>query len=220
MENIAVAVDAGHTSLWGLFMQAGWVVKLVMIGLVAASVWSWAIVFEKMVSFRKMRAAIDRFEQVFWSGQSLEELYRSLADRQTIGMGTIFVAAMREWKKSYERGARSAIGLQMRIEKSMDVGEQARIFGDGWLVGSVCRAVRDCHRHHDVVSGHCRIQEYQSRSRGTRYRGSATRYGYRASGSHPRRYRFQQALLGGLEDRDQARRVRGRVLRHTLAANR
>ncbi len=78
MENIAVAVDAGHTSLWGLFMQAGWVVKAVMIGLVLASVWSWAIVFEKIVSFRKMRAAIDRFEQTFWSGQSLEELYRTL----------------------------------------------------------------------------------------------------------------------------------------------
>jgi biopolymer transport protein TolQ len=121
MENIAVAVDAGHTSLWGLFMQAGWVVKLVMIGLVLASVWSWAIVFEKIVSFRKMRAAIDRFEQTFWSGQSLEELYRTLSDRATLGMGSIFVAAMREWKKSYERGARSPIGLQMRIDKSMDV---------------------------------------------------------------------------------------------------
>jgi biopolymer transport protein TolQ len=121
MENIAVAVDAGHTSLWGLFMQAGWVVKAVMIGLVLASVWSWAIVFEKIVSFRKMRAAIDRFEQTFWSGQSLEELYRTLSDRATLGMGSIFVAAMREWKKSYERGARSPIGLQMRIDKSMDV---------------------------------------------------------------------------------------------------
>jgi biopolymer transport protein TolQ len=121
MENIAVAVDTGHLSLWGLFMQAGWVVKLVMIGLVLASVWSWAIVFEKFVSYRKMRAAIDRFEQNFWSGQSLEELYRTLADRSTLGMGAIFVAAMREWKKSFERGARSPIGLQMRIEKSMDV---------------------------------------------------------------------------------------------------
>ena len=68
-----------------------------------------------------MRAALDRFEQVFWSGQSLEELYRTLADRNTIGMGSIFVAAMREWKKSFERGARSPIGLQMRIDKSMDV---------------------------------------------------------------------------------------------------
>jgi biopolymer transport protein TolQ len=121
MEQIALAAPEVNMTMWGLFAQAGWIVKLVMVGLFAASVWTWALVIQKVMLFRKMRAAIDRFEQVFWSGQSLEELYRSLADRNTIGMGSIFVAAMREWKKSFERGARSPIGLQMRIEKSMDV---------------------------------------------------------------------------------------------------
>ena len=121
MEEIALAAPTVDMSLWGLFTQAGWIVKLVMIGLMAASVWTWALVIEKTMSFSRMRRALDRFEQVFWSGQSLEELYRTLADRNTIGMGSIFVAAMREWKKSFERGARSPIGLQMRIEKSMDV---------------------------------------------------------------------------------------------------
>jgi len=58
---------------------------------------------------------------VFWSGQSLEELYRTLAERQNGGLAAIFVAAMREWKKSFERGARSPIGLQMRIDRAMDV---------------------------------------------------------------------------------------------------
>ena len=56
----------------------------------------------------------DQFEQVFWSGQSLEELYRTLAERNNTGLAAMFVAAMREWKKSFERGARSPIGLQMR----------------------------------------------------------------------------------------------------------
>jgi biopolymer transport protein TolQ len=121
MEQIALAAPTVDMSLWGLFAQAGWIVKLVMIGLFAASVWTWALIIQKVMLFRKMRAALDRFEQVFWSGQSLEDLYRTLADRNTIGMGTIFVAAMREWKKSFERGARSPIGLQMRIDKSMDV---------------------------------------------------------------------------------------------------
>ena len=55
-----------------------------------------------------MRSALNRFEQVFWSGQSLEELYRTLSDRKTAGMGSIFVAAMREWKKSFEKGAKIA----------------------------------------------------------------------------------------------------------------
>ena len=121
MEQVALAAPGADMSMWGLFMQAGWVVKLVMLALLAASVWTWALVIEKTLLFRRMRAALDRFDQVFWSGQSLEELYRTLSDRNTIGTGSIFVAAMREWKKSFERGARSPIGLQMRIEKSMDV---------------------------------------------------------------------------------------------------
>ena len=120
MEQVGLEA-AGSVTLWGLFMQAGFVVKLVMLGLIAASVWTWAIVVDKTVSYGKARRQLDSFEQVFWSGQSLEELYRTLSDRQTSGMSAIFVAAMREWKKSFERGARSPIGLQMRIDRAMDV---------------------------------------------------------------------------------------------------
>eukprot|EP00913_Durusdinium_trenchii_P008115 g7612.t1 len=108
-------------NLWALFMQAGLIVKLVMLGLIGASIWTWAIVIDKYVNFAKARRQFDQFEQVFWSGQSLEELYRTLADRQNGGLAAIFVAAMREWKKSFERGARSPIGLQMRIDRAMDV---------------------------------------------------------------------------------------------------
>jgi biopolymer transport protein TolQ len=104
-----------------LFWQAGWVVKLVMLGLLGASIWTWAIVIDKTIAYGRMRAALNRFEQVFWSGQSLEELYRTLADRKTTGMGAIFVAAMREWKKSFEKGAKSPLGLQTRIDKAMDL---------------------------------------------------------------------------------------------------
>jgi len=121
MENIALADPAAHLSIWALFMQAGWVVKLVMIGLLCASIWTWAIIFDKLVSYGRMRLSLNRFEQTFWSGQSLEELYRTLADRKTTGMGAIFVAAMREWKKSFEKGAKSPLALQTRIDKAMDL---------------------------------------------------------------------------------------------------
>ncbi|MBZ9659084.1 protein TolQ [Mesorhizobium sp. ESP-6-4] len=121
MENIALAEPGAHLSLWALFMQAGWVVKLVMIGLLCASIWTWAIIIDKLVAYSRMRLALNRFEQVFWSGQSLEDLYRTLADRKTTGMGAIFVAAMREWKKSFEKGAKSALALQTRIDKAMDL---------------------------------------------------------------------------------------------------
>ncbi len=121
MEQVALAAPGGDISLIDLFMQAGWVVKLVMVGLILASIWTWAIIVEKIIAFRRMRRALDRFEDTFWSGQSLEELYRTLSDRRTTGMSAIFVAAMREWKKSFERGARSPAPLQSRIDKSMDL---------------------------------------------------------------------------------------------------
>ena len=119
----AVGAVAPHTdlSIWGLFWAADWIVKSVMLGLLAASVWCWAIIIDKTITYRRMQAEMNRFERTFWSGQSLEELYRTLAERQNVGLAAIFVAAMREWKKSFERGARSPIGLQMRIDRAMDV---------------------------------------------------------------------------------------------------
>jgi len=120
MEQVGLAATS-EVTLWSLFMQAGFVVKLVMLGLIGASIWTWAIVADKWISYGKFRRQLDQFEQVFWSGQSLEELYRTLSDRKSAGMSAIFVSAMREWKKSFERGAKSPIGLQMRIDKAMDV---------------------------------------------------------------------------------------------------
>jgi biopolymer transport protein TolQ len=132
MDTATLASPVTQLSVWALFWQADWIVKLVMIGLLGASVWTWAIIFDKLVSYNRMRAALNRFEQVFWSGQSLEELYRTLSDRKTAGMGSIFVAAMREWKKSFEKGAKSPLALQTRIDKAMDLAltrEMERIEG-------------------------------------------------------------------------------------------
>jgi biopolymer transport protein TolQ len=108
-------------SILALFLQAHWIVKAVMIGLLIASIWVWAIAVEKTLLYIRTRKAMDRFEQAFWSGQSLEELYRSLSSRPSHSMAALFVAAMREWKRSFEAQTRSFAGLQMRIEKVMDV---------------------------------------------------------------------------------------------------
>lgn len=121
MPGVELASPVSDVTLLGLFMQANLIVKLVMIGLILASVWSWAVIFDKIISYANARRSIKRFEQVFWSGQSLEDLYRNLDDRRVGGMSAIFMAAMSEWKKSFEKGARSPIGLQMRIDKAMDV---------------------------------------------------------------------------------------------------
>ncbi len=92
-----------------------------MIGLLICSVWVWAIAIDKVILFARTKRATDRFEQAFWSGQSLEELYRSVASKPTHSMAALFVAAMREWKRSFESPNKAFAGLQMRIEKVMDV---------------------------------------------------------------------------------------------------
>ena len=112
---------AGSMAFLELFLSAHIVVKIVMIGLLLASVWSWAIIVEKLISFRKARSEADKFEQLFWSGQSLEELYTGLSRGRTIAMAALFVAAMREWKRSVEGNIRALGGIQMRVEKVMDV---------------------------------------------------------------------------------------------------
>jgi len=111
----------GQGSFLELFLQAHIVVKVVMIGLLLASVWSWAIIVEKIFAFRRARIEADRFEQLFWSGQSLEELYTGMARDRTFSMAALFVAAMREWKRSVEGNIRALGGIQLRVEKVMDV---------------------------------------------------------------------------------------------------
>jgi biopolymer transport protein TolQ len=108
-------------SIFTLFLQAHWIVKSVMIGLMACSVWVWAIAVDKLILYARTTRAMDGFEQTFWSGQSLEELYRMVSARPNHSMAALFVAAMREWKRSFEGAPRSFAGLQMRIEKVMDV---------------------------------------------------------------------------------------------------
>jgi biopolymer transport protein TolQ len=118
---------AAPLSMWSLFQNADFVVQFVMIGLIVASIAVWAIAIDKVLLYARTKKAMDRFEQAFWSGQSLDELYRSLSARPSHSMAALFVAAMREWKRSVEGQPRSFAGLQMRIEKVMDVTIQREI---------------------------------------------------------------------------------------------
>jgi biopolymer transport protein TolQ len=133
MDPITVAPVTGggpQISLWHLLFQASWPVFIVMIGLGLASVWCWAIIFEKFYSVRRMNAANDRFESTFWSGQSLEDLYNAMGNRETMGLSAIFIAAMQEWKRSQGAAMRAGFaGVQKRIEKVMDVAIQKEMGG-------------------------------------------------------------------------------------------
>ena len=124
------AVDAanlgtpgGDLSILSLFLQADIVVKLVMIALLFASVWVWAIVFEKITSIRRVERAADGFEDRFWSGGSLDELYDEEGAKPAHPMAAVFGAAMNEWRRSLRvAGADiSRSGVRDRVERAMAV---------------------------------------------------------------------------------------------------
>ncbi len=120
------AVKLGATadmSLLGLFLQADIVVKIVMLMLIVASVWVWAIVFEKVTSLRRATRAADGFEDRFWSGGSLDELYDAEGAKPAHPMAAVFGAAMTEWRRSTRAaGADIAHGFaRERVERAMNV---------------------------------------------------------------------------------------------------
>lgn len=117
----ALVTSANNLSFFDLFMQADILVKLVIIGLFLVSIWSWAIVIEKFLLLRRVRGMTDRFEKQFWSGTSLEDLYKALSNGNNKAMAALFVSAMREWKRSHGIDSQSHSGLQMRVDKVMDV---------------------------------------------------------------------------------------------------
>lgn len=121
-------------SIWSMFLRADWVVKSVIAILLLASIWSWAIIFEKLLSLRRLNTLAGEFENTFWSGGALDDLFERLQDRPRDPMSAIFVAAMREWRRSdLKRTGESILsraGLEERVDRVMHlilVREMSRI---------------------------------------------------------------------------------------------
>jgi biopolymer transport protein TolQ len=112
-------------SILGLFLQADIIVKVVMLLLLLASFWSWAVIFDKLMRLRRLRRDADAFEEGFWSGGSLDDLYDRIGARPLDPMSAIFAAAMREWRRSAAKGLTGSdslrASLQDRIERVMGV---------------------------------------------------------------------------------------------------
>ena len=153
-----------------------------MLGLLSCSVWVWAIAIDKIFLYSRTKRAMDRFEQAFWSGQSIEELYRALSAKPTQSMAACFVAAMREWKRSFESQARSFAGLQMRIEKVMNVSiareierleRRLLVLATVGSAGPVRRPVRHRLGHHVELPVDRRLEEHLAGGGGPGHRGSA-----------------------------------------------
>jgi biopolymer transport protein TolQ len=122
---LAGSLPPADLSLWGLFLQADIIVKVVMLILLMASFWSWAIIFEKAMRLKRLNARARQFEESFWAGGSLEELFDRVSARPADPMASIFVAAMREWRRSASKGLLGSdhlrASLQQRIERVMQI---------------------------------------------------------------------------------------------------
>ncbi|MEM9474579.1 MAG: protein TolQ [Pseudomonadota bacterium] len=119
-ETLALAQEIDF-SMWGLFLRATITVKIVMIVLVLASFWAWAVIIQKLFDYRRARSQADMFDRAFWSGQPLDELYDQIGDRPRSASERVFVSGMVEWRRSHRDDGGLIAGAQSRIDRSMDV---------------------------------------------------------------------------------------------------
>lgn len=116
--------DASDLSILSLILRADIVVQAVMLVLAFASVWCWAIIFDKIFRIRRVNRRSDKFEDSFWSGGSLEDLFDRIGNNPADPMSAMFASAMREWRRGASRNGSSDMmrgGLQQRIERVMQV---------------------------------------------------------------------------------------------------
>lgn len=124
-----VTQHAQDLSIFGLISGADLVVKFVLLMLLMASVWSWAIIIDKHLLISKIKRQIDNFEKVFWSGQLLDQLYDRLRHKAENPLSAVFVVAMDEWNKqrlnnkNYQALSYLNIGLKERIMQVMEVAK-------------------------------------------------------------------------------------------------
>jgi biopolymer transport protein TolQ len=129
MESIVTSGDISSAvvdfSLLSLFLKADLVVKSVIIILIAASIYSWAVIVEKLVKMKKLKQLENEFDEIFWSGNSFEDLFETFNYNQNDPKSKIFCSAISEWKKTNQKRDRTTSSnvnaLKERMNRSMQV---------------------------------------------------------------------------------------------------
>jgi len=119
-----VAPNSRGVSIISLFERADPLVQGVFIILLLASLWSWAIIVNKGLALASLYRRAGKFEKVFWSGQSLDELYSQFASRNDHPFAAVFISGVREWRRAFEKGTPGVAilsGTKDRVEKAMSV---------------------------------------------------------------------------------------------------
>jgi biopolymer transport protein TolQ len=115
-------MEAAHEfTMWALFARATIPVKIVMVMLIAAEVWCWAVIVDKTIQYRKARAEADVFDRAFWSGEPLDALFDQIGADPEGQSEKIFAAGMLEWRRSHRQDGGLIAGATARIDRTMDV---------------------------------------------------------------------------------------------------
>lgn len=120
-----------NPSVWSYFWEASAVVKLVMLLLIAASVASWTVIFERMRTLKKARLALDQFEDRFWSGVDLAQLYHEFQQLGTKlnGLSNIFVAGFKEFSNLSGQPGVKPTAVMAGAQRAMRVAHMREMEG-------------------------------------------------------------------------------------------
>jgi len=116
--NPFLSTDAATLSPVALFLQADWVVKLVMLGLLAASIWTWAIILSFTGRLRRTRREAARFERDFWRADDIDAFYKAEGERD-LPSARVFAAGVAEWRRSTAQGPVDKNGTRDRLATAM-----------------------------------------------------------------------------------------------------
>jgi len=126
VDAVTLAASAAHDlSMFGLFMQADLIVKSVMLALILASIWCWAVIIAKRSNLKRLNKKANLFEDSFWSGEPLDKIYQRVKNSKPDPMLTTFSAGMEEWQQGISGGVpvkeSMQASLRQRVERAMNV---------------------------------------------------------------------------------------------------
>ncbi|PZQ24465.1 MAG: protein TolQ [Sphingopyxis macrogoltabida] len=142
LDNISLAADAATLSPIALFLQADWVVKAVMIGLLLASIYVWAVIFSHGRGVRKMMRASEQFERDFWRAGNIDKFYDENG-REDLASAKVLAAGISEWRRSTagrtvdRDGTRERLSVAMNSAVEGEVDRLAEKIGPLATIGSV-----------------------------------------------------------------------------------
>ena len=127
----AVGLSSSDFSIFKLFIRADIIVKSVIILLIAASIYSWAIIFDKYKLFKKINKSTDEFEEKFWKSKSAETFFNNLPNNVDDPMAKVFKISMQSVIKTRSKAnlnERLSSTLQANIETQMNIIEKNYTF--------------------------------------------------------------------------------------------